>query len=67
MRSLCLLGFANLEYPAEAFEIVDNDKKSRQGRIIRDGEQHLSQKDTMDWFREYQKAHKSIDDSLNET
>ena len=60
LKSLCLLGFANLECPAEAFDLAEADKKYRKGSAIEVvGKAVKNQADN--WFYEYQEAHRSFD------
>ncbi len=60
LKSLCVLGLANLECPAEAVDWADADKKYRKGSAIEfAGKAVKNQPDN--WFCEYQEAHRSFD------
>lgn len=66
IRSLCLLGLANLECPAEACDIEKLDKKSGKANVMNVCEMNTHDQEDLLWFQDYRREHQSFDGSLDQ-
>lgn len=66
IRSLYLLGLANLECPVEACDIEKLDKKSDKANIMNVCEMNAHDRESLLWFQDYRKEHQSFDGVLDQ-
>lgn len=64
IKTLCLLGLANLECPAEAVELEEAEKKYRKNDIVKFKGKTTTVKNDIKWFLEYEKVHRLLDEDL---
>lgn len=61
IRTLYVLGVANLECPVEALDWAEESKKSGHGHYFHTITKEKCDADRLEWFQSYEKEHQSID------